>query len=389
MRAATIDLDRRKIASLVLIPCSLILIVVFTVLNIRTAMDPPFLLTILNTLFIGIIPLVIAIIAFRSYLSSGSTSLFMLGSGMMIFGLGSIAAGWLIGLPDGANISVTIYNVCIFVSAVFYLTGAMLTFTRSKISEMAGSLWEIATVCSIIVIFVVAFTALIIMGSIPPFFIVGNGPTVLRQVILSNAIMILAIASLVLFRLFTLKREDFFFWYSVSLAVIAIGLVAAFLTPAMGSPVNWVSRGMQYIGAGFTFVAIIGANRLAHVKGLSLEETLSRFFSQAESGYKALVETATDAIAVFDQDERIIIWNSAAEMMFGYTKDEALGSSFFSIAFPEDIIGVIKNNFRTPATARMDSDIHKPMEITVRRKDGRYLPRGNFVVPASGSGAVG
>jgi putative effector of murein hydrolase len=87
MKADYIEIDKRKIASLALIPFSLILIVIFTVLNIRTATDPPFLLTILNTIFIGIIPLVIAIIAFRNYRSSGSTSLFMLGSGMMIFGL--------------------------------------------------------------------------------------------------------------------------------------------------------------------------------------------------------------------------------------------------------------------------------------------------------------
>ena len=37
--------------------------------------------------------------------------------------------------------------------------------------------------------------------------------------------------------------------YSVSLAVIAVGLVAAFFIPALGSPVNWISRVMQYIGA--------------------------------------------------------------------------------------------------------------------------------------------
>lgn len=328
MNATNIDLDRRKLASLALIPFSLILIVIFTVLDIRTATDPPFLLTILNTLLIGIIPLVIAIIAFRSYRSSGSTSLFMMGSGMMIFGIGSIAAGWVIGLTDGANASVAIYNVCILISAVFYLTGALQTFTRSKTAGTAGLLWKIAAITAGIVIFVVAFTSLTIMGSIPPFFIVGTGPTILRQTVLSYAIAILAITSLVLFRLFTLKREDFFFWYSVSLAVIAIGLVAAFLTPAMGSPVNWVSRVMQYTGAGYALVAIVVTSRLAQDRGLSLEETLSRFFSEAEAGYKTLVETATDAIVVFDQDYRIIIWNTSAEKMFGYTKDEAIGLSF-------------------------------------------------------------
>jgi len=328
MNATYIDFDRRKLGSLALIPFSLSLIVILTVLNIRTATDPPFLLTILNTLFIGIIPLVIAIIAFRSYRSSGSASLFMMGSGMMIFGTGSIAAGWVIGLTDGTNISVAVYNVCIFISAVFYLTGALLTFTGSKTAGTAGLLWKIAAITSGIVIFVVAFTSLTIMGSIPPFFIVGTRPTILRQIILSYAIAILAITSLVLFRLFTLKREDFFFWYSVSLAVIAIGLVAAFLTPSMGSPVNWVSRGMQYMGAGYALVAIVVASRLAQDRGLSLEETLSRFFSEAEAGYKTLVETATDAIVVFDQDYRIIIWNTSAEKMFGYTKDEAIGLSF-------------------------------------------------------------
>ena len=164
-------------------------------------------------------------------------------------------------MRDGANISVVICIVCIFISAVFYLTGARLTFTRSKTPGTAGPSWKIAAINAGIVIFIVTFTALTIMGSVPPFFIIGTGPTVLRQIILSNAIAILAIASLVLFRLFTLKREDFFFWYPVSLAVIAIGLIAALLTPAMGSPVNWVSRGMQYTGAGFALVTIIVAGR--------------------------------------------------------------------------------------------------------------------------------
>ena len=81
MTTPRIHLDGRKWASLALIPFALILIVLFTVLDIRIATEPPFLLTILNTVFIGIIPLVIAAIALRSYRSSGSASLFMMGSG--------------------------------------------------------------------------------------------------------------------------------------------------------------------------------------------------------------------------------------------------------------------------------------------------------------------
>ena len=376
MTTAHVHLDGRKLASLALIPFSLILIVLFTALDIRIATEPPFLLAFLNTIFIGIIPLVIAAIAFRSYRTGGSTGLFMMGSGMMIFGLGSIAAGWLIGFPGGANISVTIYNVCTLLSAVFFLTGALLTFTPSKKPETTGYAGKIAAAATGIIVFVAVFIGLTIAGLIPPFFIAGFGPTVLRQVVLSLAIAFLAIASILLFHEYQQKREDFFFWYSVSLAVIAVGLVAAIFIPALGSPVNWVSRVMQYIGAGFALVAIIVAGRLARDRGHSLEETLSRFFSNAEAGYKSLIETATDAIVVFDAADRVLVWNQAAEQMFGYSSREAIGSSFFALAIPDESAGVIRNKFTVPATADPDPDAHKSVEITARKKDGSRFPAG-------------
>jgi PAS domain S-box-containing protein len=374
MTPAYVHLDGRKLASLALIPFALFLIVLFTILDIRIAADPPFLLTILNTVFIGIIPLVIAAIAFRSYRSGGSAGLFLLGSGMLIFGLGSIAAGWLIGLPGGANISVAIYNVCILLAAVLFLTGALFTFNRREMPETTGSPSKIAAAALGSIVFVAGFALLAIAGSIPPFFSPGSGPTVLRQVVLSNAIVILAIASILLFSGYRQKREDFFFWYSVSLAVIAVGLVAALFIPALGSPVNWISRVMQYAGAGFALAAIIVAGRVARDRGLPLEETLSRFFSNAEAGYRSLVETATDAIVVFDSEDRVLVWNRAAETMFGYSSREAIGSSFFALAIPEESAGVIKTNFRSNETPREEPGVRKPVEITVRRKDGSTFP---------------
>lgn len=206
-----------------------------------------------------------------------------------------------------------------------------------------------------------------------PFFIAGAGPTVLRQVILSNAIALLLIASLVLFRIFTLKRVDFFFWYAVSLAVLAIGLVAALIIPTLGSPVNWISRGMQYIGAGFALYAVITAGRIGRNRGLSLEEMLGVFFSNAEAGYQALVEAATDAIVVFDATDRVIVWNGAAEKMFGYSRDEAIGSSFIHLAIPEEYAGAVRCEGST-TTPDGDLPASKTLEILARRKDRGTFP---------------
>lgn len=39
----------------------------------------------------------------------------------------------------------------------------------------------------------------------------------------------------------------------------------------------------------------------------------------------AIVDTSLDAIVCVDEDDRIILWNQAAEHLFGYTREEALG----------------------------------------------------------------
>ena len=47
-----------------------------------------------------------------------------------------------------------------------------------------------------------------------------------------------------------------------------------------------------------------------------------------------LVESAGDAIVAADAEGRIILWNAAAERIFGYAKDEALGRTL-DLIIPE------------------------------------------------------
>ena len=41
--------------------------------------------------------------------------------------------------------------------------------------------------------------------------------------------------------------------------------------------------------------------------------------------FRSVTETATDAIISITGDENIILWNHAAEQMFGYSSEEAVG----------------------------------------------------------------
>jgi PAS domain S-box-containing protein len=50
--------------------------------------------------------------------------------------------------------------------------------------------------------------------------------------------------------------------------------------------------------------------------------------------FEALANTVGDAIAVCDADGKIIYWNRAAERIFGFAREEALGNSL-DIIIPE------------------------------------------------------
>lgn len=66
-----------------------------------------------------------------------------------------------------------------------------------------------------------------------------------------------------------------------------------------------------------------------------LDSAIARFFLEADTNYKTLVEMATDAIIAFDQEGRILLWNSAAGRIFGYSQAEAVGASVTGLIVPD------------------------------------------------------
>lgn len=66
--------------------------------------------------------------------------------------------------------------------------------------------------------------------------------------------------------------------------------------------------------------------RAVSVKGLAVRaEHVEQALHASEERFRALVESAADAIVLADQGGHIIWWNGAAEHMFGHSKREALG----------------------------------------------------------------
>jgi PAS domain S-box-containing protein len=329
------NLDWKKVLGLTAIPLILVTIAILVFLHSARVFEPPLLLALLNTLFIGIIPIYFSVVAGKTFRINGSFSILALGSGMLVFGLGSIAAGWLNALPGGAEITTAIHNTSAFIGGILTLLAALLVISGTSHERDAGR----SVIPSLLygggAAFVILFSVAAVQGFVPPFFIQGTGPTVLRQVILSNAAELYAISAVLFFIHYKRTQEDFFFWFSLGLALIMTGLLAILFQPEVGSALGWAGRLAQYGGACFALFAILTAQKNATRTGISLSEQMTRFFVGGEAT-SAILSATKESIWLFGTDGSILMANpTAAERLGGRSPGELTGRHFSEFMAPD------------------------------------------------------
>jgi PAS domain S-box-containing protein len=84
---------------------------------------------------------------------------------------------------------------------------------------------------------------------------------------------------------------------------------------------------------------------------------------------RTVVATASDAIITIDGSGRIILWNRAAERIFGYSQAEIIGGNF-SMLFPENIRELHLANLRNAIDPGVPALPSKFFEFPRLRKDG-------------------
>ncbi|MEM5385015.1 MULTISPECIES: PAS domain-containing protein [Paraburkholderia] len=93
---------------------------------------------------------------------------------------------------------------------------------------------------------------------------------------------------------------------------------------------------------------------------------------QAAIDYEQLVHAIGDAVVISDKSGAITLWNPAAERMFGFTQEEALGKSL-DLIIPERLRGRHWEGYeKTMATGqtRYGNDV---LRVPSVHKDGRAL----------------
>ena len=92
----------------------------------------------------------------------------------------------------------------------------------------------------------------------------------------------------------------------------------------------------------------------------------------SEQRFKAILDTATDAILSIDKDHRIILFNNSAQRIFGYSRREVLGKDL-GMLIPSQY-GDHYSYVRRFLDTRQPTVTGRRMSLTAQRKSGEEFP---------------
>jgi len=93
---------------------------------------------------------------------------------------------------------------------------------------------------------------------------------------------------------------------------------------------------------------------------------------ESEEKFRNITSTAIDAIIMMDQAGRISMWNDAAQVIFGYTEQEAIGQDLHFLVAPQryhdqTMMESFASRGESPLLGRV-------VELTAKRKSGEEFP---------------
>ncbi len=100
---------------------------------------------------------------------------------------------------------------------------------------------------------------------------------------------------------------------------------------------------------------------------------LEKVLLSSEDLLRGIIESATDAIVAIDENHRIILYNLAAEQIFGYQVEEALGEDL-DLLLPPQVAEKHKLYLKEFLKTGYSPVLGKIMEGEARRKDGSLFP---------------
>ncbi|MCX8023248.1 MAG: PAS domain S-box protein [Syntrophorhabdaceae bacterium] len=117
---------------------------------------------------------------------------------------------------------------------------------------------------------------------------------------------------------------------------------------------------------------------LRYLEGFVTDITETRLkeeaYLESESKLIAVTEAAQDAIVMIDGEGRVTFWNPAAERMFGYREEEAMGRDVHELIAPERFYETFKKMFPDFVMTGKGGAVGRTLELVAKKSSGEEFP---------------
>jgi len=115
-------------------------------------------------------------------------------------------------------------------------------------------------------------------------------------------------------------------------------------------------------------------NLLAENRRLLEEKVKAEAVKKSEAKFRSVSAVANDAIVIMDDKRCIAYWNKAAQQIFGYTEEEAVGKDLHNLLVPQGHHEAFAKGFAMFYETGQSPAIGKTIELTALRKSGDEFP---------------
>ncbi len=133
----------------------------------------------------------------------------------------------------------------------------------------------------------------------------------------------------------------------------------------------WLALTAFIISGVFIFLFVYSLS-ISQKRAVDIAKTITREVKESEEKFRVITEAAKDAIIMMDEKGRIVLWNKAAEEMFGYQEDEVKNKELHNIITVKKEHQKKENILNFGKTGESDV-LGKNIEVEVKRKSGEIF----------------
>jgi len=169
-----------------------------------------------------------------------------------------------------------------------------------------------------------------------------------------------------------LSRYYLWAFLMVSVLLSACGVVQGVDIGTLWASTDRIDGAIKLLTAGVSLGAAVLLIQLRNqiTERKQAEESLQK----NQDHTRLIIDTAHDAFIAMDTAGQITDWNPQAEVIFGWSREEALGRSVADTIIPQHSRATHKRGFQHFLTTSVGPVVNKRVEITALHRDGREFP---------------